>query len=146
LCAESGEPLREVRRRVDRCAREIVASFNADVYFRVGYAAARGLARLLYRVRVGYVDEEALARVDPKSTIVFVMNNRSNMDYVLAALLAAERVALSCAFGVGLRMLVLRNLVLEPEAGLFRPAALAVVAYYANAIAHLTETLSAGSR
>ena len=111
LSAESGDPLREVWRRVDRYAREIVPSFNAYFYFRVGYAVARGLARLLYRVRVGYVDEEALARVDPKSTIVFVMNHRSNMDYVLVAFLAAERVALSYAVGEWARIWPLQQLI-----------------------------------
>jgi hypothetical protein len=42
------------------------------------------------------------------------------------------------AFGVGLRMLTLRRIVLEEE-GLFRPAPdeLDMLAYYANAIAHL---------
>jgi glycerol-3-phosphate O-acyltransferase len=111
-CAgRSGEPLREVWRRVDRYAREIVPSFNAYLYFRIGYALARGLARTLYRVRIGYVDEAALARVDPKSTIVFVINHRSNMDYVLVAFLAAERTALSYAVGEWARIWPLQQLV-----------------------------------
>ena len=53
-------------RRLDRYAREIVPSFNAYLYFRIGYALARSVARALYRVRIGYLDQEALARVDPK--------------------------------------------------------------------------------
>jgi glycerol-3-phosphate O-acyltransferase len=109
--AEKGEPLPEVWKRVDRYAREIVPSFNAYLYFRVGYALARGLARLLYRVRIGYMDEAALAAVDPKSTIVFVMNHRSNMDYVLVAFLAAERAALSYAVGEWARVWPLQQLV-----------------------------------
>jgi len=42
------------------------------------------------------------------------------------------------AFGVGLRMLTLRHIVLE-DGGLFRPAPdqIEVLAYYANAISHL---------
>lgn len=109
--AETREPLPEVWRRVDRYAREIVPSFNAYIYFRIGYALARGVARLLYRVRIGYVDEAALARVDPNSSIVFVMNHRSNMDYVLVAFLAAERVALSYAVGEWARIWPLRQLI-----------------------------------
>jgi len=109
--AERSEPLPEVWRRVDHYAREIVPSFNAYLYFRVGYALARGLAKLLYRVRIGYRDEEALAAVDPKSTIVFVMNHRSNMDYVLVAFLAAERAALSYAVGEWARVWPLQQLV-----------------------------------
>ncbi|MBU1235644.1 MAG: 1-acyl-sn-glycerol-3-phosphate acyltransferase [Gammaproteobacteria bacterium] len=109
--SQSGEPLSVTWRRVDRYAREIVPSFNAYLYFRVGYALARGLARLLYRVRIGYVDETALARINPKSTLVFVMNHRSNMDYVLVAFLAAERVTLSYAVGEWARIWPLQQLV-----------------------------------
>ncbi len=108
---ETGEPLSAAWQRVDRYAREIVPSFNAYLYFRIGYALARGLARMLYRVRIGYVDEAALARINPKSTLVFVMNHRSNMDYVLVAFLAAERVTLSYAVGEWARVWPLQQLV-----------------------------------
>jgi glycerol-3-phosphate O-acyltransferase len=109
--AETGEPLSAAWRRVDRYAREIVPSFNAYLYFRVGYALARSFARLLYRVRIGYVDETALAAIKPDSTLVFVMNHRSNMDYVLVAFLAAERVTLSYAVGEWARIWPLQQLV-----------------------------------
>ncbi|MFA6443670.1 MAG: 1-acyl-sn-glycerol-3-phosphate acyltransferase [Sterolibacterium sp.] len=107
----SGEPVGTVWRRIDRYAREIVPSFNAYLYFRVGYAMARATARALYRVRIGYVDEAALARIDPKSTIVFVINHRSNMDYILVAFLAAERTTLSFAVGEWARIWPLQQLV-----------------------------------
>lgn len=107
----SGEPVGAVWRRIDRYAREIVPSFNAYLYFRVGYAMARATARALYRVRIGYVDEAALARIDPKSTIVFVINHRSNMDYILVAFLAAERTTLSFAVGEWARIWPLQQLV-----------------------------------
>ncbi len=107
----SNETLGETWRRIDRYAREIVPSFNAYVYYRVGYALARAAARALYRVRIGFVDEEALARIDPKSTIVFVINHRSNMDYVLVAFLAAERATLSFAVGEWARIWPLQQLI-----------------------------------
>ncbi len=107
----NGEALGDTWRRVDRYAREIVPSFNAYIYYRVGYALARAAARALYRVRIGFVDEEALAGVDRKSTIVFVMNHRSNMDYVLVAFLAAERATLSFAVGEWARIWPLQQLV-----------------------------------
>jgi glycerol-3-phosphate O-acyltransferase len=97
--------------RVDRYAREIVPSFNAYLYFRVGYWLGKGAAKLLYRVRLGYTDTAALAAVNPKSSIVFVMNHRSNMDYVLVAFLAAERVALSYAVGEWARIWPLQQLI-----------------------------------
>lgn len=96
---EEGMPREVAMARAERYAREIVPSFNAYVYFRVGYWMARRLAEMLYRVRVGFVDEEGLERVTPRDTVVFVMNHRSNMDYVLVAYLAADRAALSYAVG-----------------------------------------------
>ena len=88
-----------VLRRVERYAREIVPAFNAYLYFRIGYWIGRGVARSLYRVRLGYADAEGLAKIDPDATLVFVMNHRSNMDYLLAGYLAADQAALSYAVG-----------------------------------------------
>jgi glycerol-3-phosphate O-acyltransferase len=96
---ESNASEEEANRKVDRYAREIVPSFNAYLYFRLGYRCAKGFAKFLYRVRLGYSDSQGLASVNPKSSVVFVMNHRSNMDYVLVAFLAAERTALSYAVG-----------------------------------------------
>ncbi|PKO67312.1 MAG: glycerol-3-phosphate acyltransferase, partial [Betaproteobacteria bacterium HGW-Betaproteobacteria-14] len=61
--------------------------------------------------RLGYADEAGLAQVDPKSTVVFVMNHRSNMDYVLVAFLAAEQTALSYAVGEWARVWPLQALI-----------------------------------
>ena len=110
-CREKDLPRGVVAARVDRYAREIVPSFNAYLYFQVGYWLAKSFAKLLYRVRLGYTDTEALAAVNPKSSIVFVMNHRSNMDYVLVAFLAAERVALSYAVGEWARIWPLQQLI-----------------------------------
>ena len=92
-------PLEVVQKKVMRYARETVPSFNAYLYFRIGYWIAKKVARLLYRVRVGLIQNEQYTRIDPQSTVVFVMNHRSNMDYILVAFLAAERTTLSYAVG-----------------------------------------------
>jgi len=97
--AEHDMPQEVVQGKVMTYAREIVPSFNAYLYFRIGYWIAKKVARLLYRVRVGLLDGREYARVDPDSTVVFVMNHRSNMDYILVAFLAAERTTLSYAVG-----------------------------------------------
>ena len=96
---------------VQRYAREIVPTFNAYVYFRVGYSIARAVARFLYRVRLGFADQRTMAGVAPNTTVVFVMNHRSNMDYVLVAFLAAERTALSYAVGEWARIWPLQQLI-----------------------------------
>jgi glycerol-3-phosphate O-acyltransferase len=108
---ERGVPREIVMSEVRRYAGEIVPAFNAYVYFRVGYWLARRAARALYRVRVGFADEEGLSRVDPKASVVFVMNHRSNMDYILVAYLAATRTALSYAVGEWARIWPLQTLV-----------------------------------
>lgn len=96
---EHDMPLEVVQNKVVSYAREIVPSFNAYLYFRIGYWLAKKIARLLYRVRVGQIENEQYLSIDPDSTVVFVMNHRSNMDYVLVAFLAAERTTLSYAVG-----------------------------------------------
>jgi glycerol-3-phosphate O-acyltransferase len=108
---ESGESREATMRRIDRYAAEIVPAFNAYVYFRIGYWIAKTLARIVYRVRLGYADAAALAAINPNSTVVFVMNHRSNMDYVLVSFLAAERVALSYAVGEWARIWPLQSLI-----------------------------------
>jgi len=98
-------------RRVERYAREIVPAFNAYLYFRIGYWIGRWIARSLYRVRIGYLDSEGIARVGSDATVVFVMNHRSNMDYVLTAYLAADQAALSYAVGEWARLWPLSALI-----------------------------------
>jgi glycerol-3-phosphate O-acyltransferase len=109
--AATGERREAVLARVERYADEIVPAFNAYFYFRIGYWMARRLATLLYRVRLGYADEAGLARIRSGATVVFVMNHRSNMDYVLVAYLAAQRAALSYAVGEWARVWPLQSLV-----------------------------------
>jgi glycerol-3-phosphate O-acyltransferase len=104
-------PRAVVMAEIERYARETVPSFNAYAYFRVGYWVAKKTARILYRVRVGFTDEAGLSAVDPRSSVVFVMNHRSNMDYVLVAYLAATRTALSYAVGEWARIWPLQTLV-----------------------------------
>ena len=97
--AEHQLPLPVVLDRVERYAREIVPAFNAYAYFRIGNWVGRKLSKGLYRVRLGYVDTEAMQAVPENATVVFVMNHRSNMDYILASHLAVEQAALSYAVG-----------------------------------------------
>jgi glycerol-3-phosphate O-acyltransferase len=111
LAQEQSIPREVLMARIAAYAREIVPAFNAYFYFRVGYWVGRKIARLLYRVRVGYTDTEGLARVPPNATVVFVMNHRSNMDYILAAYLVADQAALSYAVGEWARIWPLQQLI-----------------------------------
>ena len=104
-------PREIVQREAMSYAREIVPSFNAYLYFRIGYWIAKKIARLLYRVRIGITGDEQFSSVDPESTVVFVMNHRSNMDYVLVAFLAAEKTTLSYAVGEWAKIWPLQTLI-----------------------------------
>ncbi len=108
---EQGIPRRVLVSRVERYAREIVPAFNAYFYFRIGYWISKRVAQLLYRVRLGFSDEAGLAALAPGSTVVFLMNHRSNMDYVLVGYLAADRTALSYAVGEWARIWPLQTLI-----------------------------------
>jgi glycerol-3-phosphate O-acyltransferase len=65
----------------------------------------------LYRVRLGYLDEKALQTVDPDAAVVFVINHRSNMDYVLVTYMVSTSSALSYAVGEWARVWLLQNLI-----------------------------------
>ncbi|MBP1804962.1 1-acyl-sn-glycerol-3-phosphate acyltransferase [Rubellimicrobium aerolatum] len=80
-------------------AREIVPAFSATVYFGWGIRLARWLSRSLYRMRLSDVDLRAIDGLPPDAAVVFVMNHRSNMDYVLVTWLVSGAGALSYAVG-----------------------------------------------
>lgn len=108
---EEGVPEAVAFERARRYAREIVPSFSASLYFGFAIWLARVLSQALYRVRLGHFEQDALRAVDPDATVVFVMNHRSNMDYVLVTYLAAERSALSYAVGEWARVWPLSRLI-----------------------------------
>jgi glycerol-3-phosphate O-acyltransferase len=111
VARETNVPREALMLDVKRYAREIVPSFNAYVYYQLGYWFAKWISRFLYRILVSAVDQRMLATLDEDSTVVFVMNHRSNMDYVLICYLAAEQVTLSYAVGEWARVFPLESLI-----------------------------------
>jgi len=98
-------------KRVKQFAREIVPAFNVYFYFRIGYALSRSIGKWLYRVRLTYQNEESISKIPEQSAVIFVMNHRSNMDYVLVSYLVAEKMALSYAVGEWARIWPLQQMV-----------------------------------
>ena len=94
-----------------RYAREIVPSFSATMYFSVGMRLAKWISRSFYRIRLGSFDREALEALDQDATIVFIMNHRSNMDYVLVTYLVSRAGALSYAVGEWARVWPLSSMI-----------------------------------
>jgi glycerol-3-phosphate O-acyltransferase len=80
-------------------AREIVPSFSAFAYFSFAIRLARLLANSVYRIRTAEGNDAVFDSIPKDATVVFVMNHRSNMDYVLVTYLAARDTSLSYAVG-----------------------------------------------
>ena len=94
-----------------RYALEIVPSFSAFAYFSFGIRLANFLARSLYIVRRGNMNMAVLDKIAPDATVLFIMNHRSNMDYVLVTTLASQASALSYAVGEWARVWPLSRLI-----------------------------------
>ena len=92
-------------------AREIVPGFSTATYFGFAIKLAQKISQGLYKVRIGGSDTPALAQIDQRAAVVFVMNHRSNMDYVLITWLASQHSALSYAVGEWARVWPLKALI-----------------------------------
>jgi len=108
--AATGETVEGTWVRVERYVDEIVPSFNLLAYYRLGYGVARLLLPLLYKVSVGHEPRAALNAIPRESVVVYLMNHRSNADYVLVAYVLSGRVAVSYAVGEWARVWPLETL------------------------------------
>ena len=84
--------------RAKKHARTIVPSFSALTYYALAEKCAKSVSHFLYDVRVAHFNESPKENHN-NATLVFVMNHRSNMDYVLVTYLAARKSTLSYAVG-----------------------------------------------
>lgn len=87
------------RRLVEGYIDEIVPFFNVLSYYKVGYNLSRLLLNLLYKTSIEYEDRPALDAVPRKDVVLYVMNHRSNVDYVVVAYVLARVVSISYAVG-----------------------------------------------
>lgn len=96
---ENGVPENVAFEKARIYAREIVPSFSAFAYFSFAIRLARTLANFVYRIERSEANDRIFNGIPKEATVVFVMNHRSNMDYVLVTYLAARDSALSYAVG-----------------------------------------------
>lgn len=108
---ENGVPRAVSMEQAQKFAREIIPAFNAITYFRIGTRLARAVSKWIYRVRLGYSDDESLKAIDPDATVIFVMNHRSNMDYILLTYMAATSTTLSYAVGEWARVFPIQGMI-----------------------------------
>jgi glycerol-3-phosphate O-acyltransferase len=85
--------------KVDAYVREIVPFFNIIAYFEIGFRLSRWLLGVFYKVSVEYEDRRAVRRLPRDAVVVYLMNHRSNADYVLVGYALAGQVAISYAVG-----------------------------------------------
>lgn len=90
---------KQVRRQVRVYLNEIVPHFSVMSYYKLGYNLAKIIVNLLYKVSVDYQDEPALERIPKRDIVVYLMNHRSNADYIVVAYVLARGVHVSYAVG-----------------------------------------------
>ncbi|MDQ8177525.1 MAG: 1-acyl-sn-glycerol-3-phosphate acyltransferase [Gemmatimonadota bacterium] len=99
-----------VWRTVRRYLHEIIPTFNPLVYRGVGHTAAATLLRVLYRVTVVDRAPGAARALPPDAIVIYLMNHRSNADYVVASYALSGQVAISWAVGEWARVFPLEYL------------------------------------
>ena len=109
-CAKTGAEEAQAWMRVTDYLDEIIPNFNLLTAYRFGKKAASVLLRSFYRVRIGRSAEAQLNHIPRNASVVYVMNHRSNADYLLVAFLLANRVAISYAVGEWARIWPLERL------------------------------------
>ena len=95
----TGTPQHDAWQRVDAYIHEIVPFFNVVAYYQIGYRAAGWLLHLFYKTSVDYADASGRERLPRDAVLVYVMNHRSNADYILVSHALAGQVAISYAVG-----------------------------------------------
>jgi glycerol-3-phosphate O-acyltransferase len=86
-------------RTVENYVQEIVPFFNVVAYYQIGYRVSGWLLNMFYKVSVEFAEPRARERLPRDAVIVYVMNHRSNADYVLVSYALAGQVAISYAVG-----------------------------------------------
>ena len=99
FAAERGMADSRVRVQVNHYIDEIVPFFNVLSYYKLGYNVSRLLINLLYKASIEFRDQAALDRIPRRDVVVYLMNHRSNADYVVVAYVLARVVSISYAVG-----------------------------------------------
>lgn len=107
---ETGESPTAALKRVHEYVEEIVPFFNVIAYFQIGYRVSKAVLNLFYKVTVEFEDRAAIQRLPKDAVLVYLMNHRSNADYVLVGYALSGQVAISYAVGEWARAFPLEHL------------------------------------
>jgi glycerol-3-phosphate O-acyltransferase len=108
--AEQGIPEADAWGRAERYVEEIVPGFNVLAYYHFGLGVTRAVLNLFYKVSVDYADQRAIESLPRGAVVVYLINHRSNADYVLVGYALSGRVAISYAVGEWARIFPLDRL------------------------------------
>jgi len=78
---------------------EIVPFFSILAYYRFGYLVSRTLLNTLYKVSADQHGTTGAESLPDDAVVVYLMNHRSNADYLLVGYVLTGRVAISYAVG-----------------------------------------------
>src|SRR5215213_6004360 len=89
----------QVWKTVGRYVDEIVPFFNILAYYRFGYFVSRTLLNMFYKVSAEQHGSQGASTLPRDAIVVYLMNHRSNADYVLVGYVLTGQVAISYAVG-----------------------------------------------
>ena len=89
----------EAWKRVEDYIDEIVPFFNILTYYKIGLVVSRVVLNFFYKVSAEYAGREASDALPRDAIVIYLMNHRSNADYVLVGYVLSGRVAISYAVG-----------------------------------------------
>jgi glycerol-3-phosphate O-acyltransferase len=86
-------------RRVRSYIDEIVPFFSLLTYYKIGLVVSRVLLNFFYKVSAEHAGRSAHGTLPRDAIVVYLMNHRSNADYVLVGYVLSGQVAISYAVG-----------------------------------------------
>jgi len=86
-------------RRVGAYIDEIVPFFNILTYYKIGLVVSKALLNFFYKISAEYAGRESSEVLPRDAIVIYLMNHRSNADYVLVGYVLSGRVAISYAVG-----------------------------------------------
>lgn len=101
----------EATKQAKTYLREIVPKFNLLAYYRVGAPLSRAIMHFLYRPVVERKTLHDFNKTAPRgASVVYIINHRSNADYVLVAHMLFKFISLSYAIGEWARVWPLNHI------------------------------------
>jgi glycerol-3-phosphate O-acyltransferase len=88
-----------VWQRVEAYIDEIVPFFSILTYYKIGLVVSKALLSFFYKVSAEYAGRESSGVLPRDAIVIYLMNHRSNADYVLVGYVLSGRVAISYAVG-----------------------------------------------